>query len=117
MPNDEGMTNAEPRIAGAWALSRGPFGIRAWSFLRHWAFVIRHSHYAAIRDDRFSIPSVFRTPSQPSMLIDRTDSRTFTFDAPALRFSKMIGVSPIRAPAWWQRNSTSCWNEYPRDRT
>ena len=51
------------------------------------------------------------------MLIDRTASLRFTLLAPARRFSKMIGYSPSLHPALWQRNSTSCWNEYPRDRT
>ena len=55
------------------------------------------SLHAAIRDDCRSSPSVARTPSQPSILSDRTDSFRLTFDAPALRFSKMIGTSPIRA--------------------
>src|SRR5262249_26855132 len=54
---------------------------------------------AAIR--RRSRPIVARTPSQPSMPSDRTDSPRLTFDAPALRFSKTIGNSPSRQPARW----------------
>ena len=55
------------------------------------------------RDDYESSPKSAFSPTQKMTAMERAASRGFTLDEPARRFSKMIGVSPIRLPAFRQR--------------
>ncbi len=56
-----------------------------------------------IADDYESSPKSAFSPTQKMTAMERAASRGFTLDEPARRFSKMIGVSPIRLPAFRQR--------------
>jgi len=54
-------------------------------------------------DESHSQPQKACAPIQKRMEIERTTSFKFTLEAPARRFSKMMGVSPIRLPDLRQR--------------